>query len=110
MNTQSPQTDTAITLHTRYVVLASILLILICLLIWFFLRPPQVSIAPAITPERPTATENNEPESITAKAALRTTQTLSPSDELNAIEADITGTTFIDLEAALAAINTTIAQ
>lgn len=47
--------------------------------------------APVITPDvqRPTAEENNEPESNNAEADAQVLETTSPSDEVDAIEADI---------------------
>ena len=54
--------------------------------------PAEVT-APA---ERPTADENNEPESTNAEADAETLRAVSTSDEVNAIEADLEAT---DLEA-----------
>ena len=61
---------------------------------------------PAATPlsERPTAAENNEPESTTAEAEVETMQAVSPSDSLSAIEADIENTQLNSLGAELEAI------
>jgi flagellar basal body-associated protein FliL len=53
---------------------------------------------------RPTDAMNNEPESTTAEARTATADVLSTSNELDAIEADISSTQFIDLESALAGI------
>lgn len=62
--------------------------------------------SPVSTPlaERPTAAENNEPESTTAKAQVETMQTVSPSDSLSAIESDIENTQLNSLGAELEAI------
>ena len=54
--------------------------------------------------ERPTAEENNEPESTTAKANVQAIETVSTSDELEAIEADIESTNLDELDAEMAAI------
>jgi hypothetical protein len=58
--------------------------------------------------ERPTAEENNEPESTTAEARVQASQTLSSSDELSSIEADLTGTDDLELEADFAAIESVL--
>jgi uncharacterized protein HemX len=55
--------------------------------------------------ERPTAEENNEPESTTAEAAVETQAALSTSDEIEAIEADIEATDLDSLDAELNAID-----
>ncbi len=54
--------------------------------------------------ERPTAAENNEPESTNAEADVETLQTVSSSDELAAIEADLEATDLDTLDAELQAI------
>ncbi len=55
-------------------------------------------------PQRPTAAENNEPESTKAKAETETLQAISPSDELNAIEADLGATAIDEIDTELNAI------
>jgi hypothetical protein len=62
---------------------------------------------PVITPdiERPTAAENNEPESTTAEAQVETMQTTSTSDEIEAIEADLEATNLDSLDSELQAID-----
>ena len=61
--------------------------------------------APAPTPvERPTAEENNEPESENAEADVETLETVSSSDEIAAIEADLDATDLDALDAELQAI------
>ena len=64
---------------------------------------PTTPTLPAI--ERPTAEENNEPESTTAEAAVETQAALSTSDEIAAIEADIEATDLDSLDAELNAID-----
>lgn len=61
---------------------------------------------PTSTPlaERPTAQENNEPESTTAKAQVESMQAVSPSDSMGAIEADIENTQLKSLGSELEAI------
>ena len=56
------------------------------------------------SPERPTAEENNEPESTNAEAEVQTTQAVSTSDEIEAIEADVEATNLEELDAELEAI------
>ena len=71
---------------------------------WFSqLTAQNQPIAPAV--ERPTAEENNEPESTTAEAAVETQAALSTSDEISAIEADIEATDLDTLDAELTAID-----
>jgi len=62
---------------------------------------------PVTTPvvERPTAEENNEPESTTAEAQVETMQAVSTSDEISAIEADLEATDLDSLDAELNAID-----
>jgi len=55
-------------------------------------------------PMRPTAEMNNEPESPTAEARTATTDVVSTSDELDAINADIESTRFDDLDDGITAI------
>ncbi len=86
-----------------------ILLVLVLLTIlgglyyWYY----TVMNTPLIEPEktiRPTAEENNEPESTTAEARTDAMETVSTSDELDAIEADIESTNFTELDAEMNAI------
>jgi len=52
---------------------------------------------PTPTPiERPTAEENNEPESANAEADVEIADTVSTSDTIEAIEADVDATTDLD--------------
>lgn len=53
---------------------------------------------------RPTAAENNEPESTNAEAEVETFQALSTSDELGAIEADLDSTNLDNLDTELITI------
>ena len=70
---------------------------------WFSQLTNQIAPAAPVV-ERPTAEENNEPESTTAKAAVETQAALSTSDEISAIEADIAATDLESLDAELSAI------
>lgn len=78
------------------------------LYIWFsqLMLNTDQSVAPTNTGiERPTAAENNEPESTTAEAAVEAAQAMSTSDEIAAIEADIEATDLDALDAELNAID-----
>lgn len=78
----------------------ALMVILAGLYYWFFLMNAEPAPAP-IAAERPTAEENNEPESTTAEAQTETMQTTSSSDELSAIEADLESTDLNNLDAEL---------
>lgn len=70
---------------------------------WFgTISTSQIEISPIA--ERPTAEQNQEPESTTAKAQTDNLLTTSPSDELSAIEADIEATDLNSLDIELQAI------
>lgn len=94
------------------VVNAPILLILTVLLAvilggmyyWFSTLTPD---APVVVPEveRPTVEENSEPESTTAEAQVETLNTVSTSDEIEALEADLEATDLDSLDAELEAID-----
>ncbi|MBP6924117.1 MAG: hypothetical protein KBC62_02490 [Candidatus Pacebacteria bacterium] len=88
-----------------------ILILLIALLLavlggmfyWFsMLDKGGVVISP--TSLRPTAEENNEPESTTAEARTEAYGVVSTSDEIPAIEADVEGTNLDSLDGELDAI------
>lgn len=57
---------------------------------------------------RPTASENNEPESNNAEADVETLGAMSTSDEIDAINADLESTTINELDADLNAIDAEI--
>ena len=80
------------------IVLVVLLLLLMGGLYLWWLVQSSVSIEVEEPFTRPTAEENNEPESTNAEAAVETLNALSPSDTLEAIEADLDGTIFDDLE------------
>lgn len=79
-------------------------LILMGLYIWSqtIVNTP-LPIAP--TPQRPTAAENNEPESTDAEARAEVLDIVSTSDELSAIEADLESTQIDGMETDLNAID-----
>ncbi|HMA78567.1 MAG TPA: hypothetical protein VKP88_05565 [Candidatus Paceibacterota bacterium] len=88
--------------HTfRWVLIALVFVlaaILIALVAWLLLMQQQDQMAPEPSTERPTAAENDEPESTTAEVAAETQNVMSPSTEIDAIETDINSTQPIDLE------------
>lgn len=73
---------------------------------WFSTLTSETGTTPAPKAERPTAADNNEPESTTAEAQAGALQTTSPSDELGAIEADLEATDLESLDAEMQAIET----
>jgi hypothetical protein len=88
-------------------VLAVLILVLLILLgglyYWFITLSVAPSMAP--TPIRPTAEQNNEPESTTAEVQTETLGVMSTSNELDAIEADVEATNLDTLDAELQAID-----
>jgi cytoskeletal protein RodZ len=88
--------------HTMRWVLVAIIVVLVAILIgllfWLYQLRIVATETPAVTPDRPTAEENNEPESTEAESAAAAQQVLSPSTELSSIETDLAGTQIIELE------------
>lgn len=81
-----------------------LLAVLVGLVLWFT-NLNSTPAAPVPAPvERPTDEENNEPESTTAEAQTDNLETVSTSDEISAIEADIEATDIEALDAELEAI------
>lgn len=87
-----------------------IILLLVVLLIvilggmfWWYTELSKQTAAPTNF-GRPSAEENNEPESTTAEAQAETLQSVSTSDELGPIEADLAGTNLNTLDAEIIAI------
>ena len=62
------------------------------------------------TPQRPTAEENNEPESTNAETDVEIDAALSTSDELSAIQADIDSTRMDTLNKEIPAIEAEVLQ
>ena len=79
--------------------------ILAGLYLWYnsIITQSQQTPVPAAT--RPTAEENNEPESPTAKAQTDSFNVVSTSDELSAIEADVESTDLESLDTEMEAID-----
>lgn len=103
--TQQPGDDTAsgamkkntgIVVVLLFVILG---LLLVGLVYWYNSDTPS---APTpITPERPTAEMNQEPETTTAAAQVESYTVMSTSDELDAVEADLESTNLDVLDAEL---------
>jgi hypothetical protein len=70
------------------------------------LPEPEVTVPES----RPTAEENNEPESTNAEAEAETMSALSSSDEISVLEADIEGTLVDNVDADTAAVEAELAQ
>jgi hypothetical protein len=88
----------------------ALLLILILggLYYWFGTLTPASSTSPTSEATRPTAEENNEPESTTAEAQVDMMNIISPSDEISAIEADIESISMDALDAELQSIDAAV--
>ncbi len=69
---------------------------------WYYTVMSIEIVEPTTT--RPTAEENNEPESTTAEARTSTMNIVSTSDEIDAIEADVQSTNLNDLDSEINAI------
>ncbi len=69
---------------------------------WYMIVMSQQVVTP--TTDRPTAEQNNEPESTTAEARTNLMNVVSTSDELEAIAADATSTNLDDLTTETTAI------
>ena len=107
--------DAVDTAHAERITNGPIIILLIVLLVailggmsyWFTMMHKEVS---PVTPlgQRPTAAENNEPESTTAEAQAESMGVVSSSDEIPAIEADVESTNLDSLEAELDTIDAEI--
>lgn len=101
--------DTSVPNNKPILGLIIVLLFLILLLIlaglyyWSTFMNQPMAADPA--PMRPTAEQNQEPESTTARARTENLDVISTSNELDAIEADVESTNLDDLDAELSAID-----
>ncbi len=88
-------------------ILVALIVVLVLILGGLYLWGTTLQNMPAPTPaiERPTAAENNEPESTNAEADVETATAVSTSDEIDAIEADLESTNMETLDAELEAID-----
>lgn len=87
------------------VLIVVLMLILAGLYMWSQLLQNQ---SPAVVPQesaRPTAEQNNEPESTNAEADVQVLQTMSTSDEISTIESDLDSTNLDGIDAELTAID-----
>ena len=89
-------------------VLGILIVLLILILGGLYLWGSVLKTQPVEIPDpatRPTAEENNEPETNNADAQVQALETVSNSDTLDAIEADIESTNLDELDAELNAID-----
>lgn len=83
----------------------TLLMVLGLLYLWFATIQMRMTDDTTMTATRPTAEENNEPESTTAEAQAGSFQVVSNSDEIDAIDADLESTNLDALDAELNAID-----
>lgn len=91
------------------VILGVIIVLLVLLLGGLYLWGSTLNAVPEQPMDqntRPTAEQNNEPESDTADAQVQALETVSTSNELNAIDADVESTNLDQLDAELNTIDT----
>lgn len=103
-NFNSPEDATAKT-KGPFIILLFVALALILAGLFYWYKTASVIPPPIITPERPTAEMNKEPETTTATAQVDSFSAMSTSDELNALEADLESTNLDSLEAELLQID-----
>lgn len=103
----SEETKSSIVNGPLLIILALLLVLILGGMYYWF---GTMTTTPEPTPEitRPTAEENNEPESTTAEAQTDMMLVTSPSDEITAIEADLETTNMDSLDAELQAIDAEI--
>lgn len=87
-------------------IIAVLIVILVLVLGGLYMWQSTMLEEPIVLPpvERPTAEENNEPESNNAEADVQVLETVSTSNSIEAIEADIESTNLDTLDAELTAI------
>jgi len=92
-------------LNSTIILLLFIILVVILggLYYWYSIVKSTPIIQP--TSNRPTAEQNNEPESTNAEAQTQALDVVSTSDELGAIEADVSSTNLDNLDAELNALD-----
>jgi len=100
-----PRSESSSIINGPLLITLAILLVLILggMYYWFMTLSTPAPTAPVA--ERPTAEQNNEPESTTAEAQTETTQAVSTSDELSAIEADLESTNLDAMDSEIQAID-----
>ncbi len=93
------------------VLITLLIIILAGLYVWGKMLSEQIVPAnPTTEIERPTAEENNEPESTNAEAEVETLDALSTSDEISAIEADLRATDATNMDAEITAVEAELPQ
>ena len=93
--------------HLLIILVTAIIVVLLMLgglFAYDTLRQRSAEPSPSPTPSRPTAAENQEPESDTARAEVDTMQALSPSDQLSSIITDLENTRIDTIDAEIPAI------
>jgi flagellar basal body-associated protein FliL len=97
-NLPNVQTAASSTLTIPIIILLFLILVAILggLYYWYKVVTTPVAALPDTT--RPSAAQNNEPESTTAEARTQTQGVVSTSDELSAIRADLDSTNLTDLD------------
>ena len=80
------------------------------LYLWSVELVKQSQITPLSPTTRPTAEENNEPESSNAEADVQILNTMSTSDEIGAIEADLGSTNLDSITNELSAIDEILSE
>lgn len=105
-----PEPSSSVISGPLLAILALFLILILGGMYYWFTTLTQTPTEPAPAPvvERPTAAENNEPESTTAESQIDTTLTTSPSDELDAISSDLDATNLDNLDGDLNAIDAEI--
>lgn len=93
--------------HSYLGVILAVLIVILCILLGgLYLWSTTLTTAPATeSVTRPTAENNNEPESTNAEADVETTQAVSTSNDLGVIEADLESTNLTELDSGLADID-----
>lgn len=97
------QKETSVINGPLLAILAVLLVLILGGMYYWFMTLNETTV-PAET-IRPSAEENNEPESTTAEAQAETMQAVSTSDEISAIEADLEATDLDSLDAEMQAID-----
>ncbi len=98
----SEPTSTSLVSGPILILLFAILLALLGGIYYWYTILMSEPVIPAVT--RPTAEQNNEPESETAEARTDATDVVSTSDELDAIQADVESTRFEDIDDGFTAV------
>lgn len=98
---EAPKGESVLSLPIIILLFLILVAILAGLFYWYLLVAKPEAIPGAL---RPTAAENNEPESTTAEARTEVMDIVSTSDELSAIKADLETTHLGDLQAEMTPI------